>query len=69
MVFEKGSSVSAPLKRRIAFLEAKLHAEIEAHKKTFAFYRDTLHEVVILKMRNKAALEALDSDNYFEGKE
>lgn len=58
--------MSAPLNRKIALLEAKLAAEIAAHKKTFEHYRDVTHEVVILKMRNEAALAALDGDDYFE---
>lgn len=59
--------MSAPLKRKIALLEAKLSAEVEAHKKTFRHYRDTLHELVELQMRNKAALAALAGGDYFEG--
>ena len=61
--------MSAPLKRRVALLEAKLAAETEAHKKTFEHYRDVLHEMVILKMRNEAAMDALHGDDYFEGKD
>lgn len=62
--------MSAPLKRKIAVLEAKLAAEIQAHQKTFGHYRDTLHELVDLQMRNKAALVALVAlvgGDYFEG--
>ena len=59
--------MSAPLKRKIAVLEAKLAAEIQAHQKTFGHYRDTLHELVDLQMRNKAALVALVGGDYFEG--
>ena len=59
--------MSAPLKRRIAFLEAKLEAEIAAHKQTFDHYRDTVSELVTYKIRNEAALEALQGADYFEG--
>ena len=60
--------MSAPLKRRVALLEAQLSAEIAAHKKTFEHYRDELQTRVIIEMRHKAALAALDGDDYFEGK-
>ena len=59
--------MSALLKRRAALLEAQLAAETAAHKKTFDIYRDVLHEVVTLKMRNEAALDALAGVRYFEG--
>lgn len=59
--------MSAPLKQKIALLEAKLAAEKEAHKQTFSFYRDELHIRVLFEMRLKAALAALAGDDYFEG--
>ena len=59
--------MSASLKRKIELLEAKLAAEIEAHKKTFAHYRDELHTRVLIELRHKAAIAALDGDDYFEG--
>jgi hypothetical protein len=57
--------MTAPLRRRIALLEAKLAAETAAHEKTFGFYRDQLHEIVELKLRNEAALAALAGADYF----
>lgn len=59
--------MSAPLKRKIALLEAKLATEIEAHKKTFGHYRDELHARVLIELRHKAAIAALHGDDYFEG--
>lgn len=59
--------MSAPLRRRVALLEARLAAETAAHKKTFQHYSDVMHEVVILKMRNEAALAALQGVDYFDG--
>lgn len=59
--------MSAPLKRKIALLEALLAEEKEAHKKTFAAMGQFLHEKVIVDMRNKAALEALVGEDYFGG--
>lgn len=59
--------MSAPLKRRVALLEAQLAAEKAAHAKTFDIYRDVMHELVTLKMRNEAALAALAGVRYFEG--
>lgn len=55
------------LKRRVALLEAQLAAETAAHKKTFDRYRDVLHEVVTLQIRNAAALAALQGVDYFDG--
>ena len=59
--------MSAPLKRRVALLEALLEAEKGAHSRTFIFYREALNDVVELKLRNKAALAALQDEDYFEG--
>lgn len=58
--------MSAPLKRKIALLEAKLAAEKAAHAKTFRIYGDTPSEFVMLKMRHKAATAALEGNDYFE---
>ena len=60
--------MSAPLKRRVALLEALLAAEKEAHRQTFKAMGDYLGEYVDANMRNKAALEALQGVDYFEGK-
>ena len=57
--------MSAPLKRRVALLEAKLAAETEAHKKTFDVYREVMFELVELKLRHKAADAALNGKDYF----
>lgn len=59
--------MSAPLKRRVALLEAQLQAEKAAHAKTFDIYREIMQEVVTLKMRNEAASDALAGVRYFEG--
>lgn len=59
--------LSAPLKRKVALLEAKLAAEKEAHAKTFRIYGDLLSDLVTLKMRHEAAIAALAGDDYFEG--
>lgn len=59
--------MSAPLKRRVALLEASLAAEKEAHRNTFAAMRDYLNKYVDANIRNKAALEALQGADYFEG--
>ena len=58
--------MSAPLRRRIALLEAKLAAETAAHEKTFGFYRETLCELVDYKLRHEAALAALAGADYFD---
>lgn len=59
--------MSAPLKRRIALLESLLAAEKEAHKQTFEDMRNYLNKYVDANIRNKAALEALQGADYFEG--
>jgi hypothetical protein len=59
--------MSAVLKRRIAFLEAQLAAREASLEKTFDVYRETLSELVEIKMRNEAALAALSGHDYFEG--
>ena len=58
--------MSAPLKRKIALLEAKLAAEKAAHAKTYRIYSDTLREFVMIKMRHEAATAALEGNDYFE---
>lgn len=59
--------MSAPLKRRVALLEALLAEEKAAHRKTFAAMGDFLGRAVDAELRNKAAIAALDGDDYFEG--
>ena len=59
--------MSAPLKRKIALLEALLAAEKAAHKKTFEAMCKFLSQSVIAETRNKAAAAALVGDDYFEG--
>ena len=59
--------MSAPLRRRVALLEALLAAEKEAHKKTFENYANEMQARVIIEMRHKAAIAALSGDDYFEG--
>ena len=59
--------MSAPLKRRVALLEALLAEEKAAHKKTFAAMGEFLEEKVIFEMRVNAAYAALKGEDYFEG--
>lgn len=49
----------AVMRRRIEALEAHLAAEKAAHAKTFGAYRDVLHELVDLQLRQRRAAEAL----------
>lgn len=56
------SKQPAILQRRIRQLEAHLQAEKDAHAKTFAIYRDTLHELVDLKLRQQEASDALEGE-------
>jgi hypothetical protein len=48
-------------------LEAQLAAREASLEKTFDVYRETLSELVEIKMRNEAALAALSGHDYFEG--
>lgn len=53
------SQQPAVLRRRIQALELHLDAERQAHAKTFAAYRDCLHELVELRLRKERAEAAL----------
>jgi regulator of replication initiation timing len=58
--------MSAPLKRRIALLEAQLYAlkeKLEQHQK---IANNLLYENTELRMRNEAAAAALIGVDYFE---
>jgi regulator of replication initiation timing len=58
--------MSAPLKRRIALLEAQLYAlkeKLEQHQK---IANNLLYENTELRMRNEAAAAALIGADYFE---
>lgn len=59
--------MSAPLRRRVALLEALLAAEIDAREKAFRVYNEMIGELVTLKMRNEAAVAALVGKDYFDG--
>lgn len=57
--------MTAALKRRVALLEAKLSNEMAMHDRTTNAYRSTVQELVELKLRNQAAIEALQGRDYF----
>ena len=57
--------MSAALKRRVTLLEAKLAAVTAAHSRTVEVCNTTLHELVEIKLRNQAAIEALQGRDYF----
>lgn len=59
--------MSAPLKRRIALLEAQLVALKEKHEQHQKIANNLLCENTELRMRIDAAAAALVGDNYFGG--
>lgn len=56
------SNQPAVLRRKIERLEALLAAEKEAHTKTFDHYRNTLYELVELRVRHKRAVAAMQGE-------
>lgn len=60
--------MSAPLKRRIALLEAQLSALKEVHEQHQKIAHNLLYENTELRMKIDAAAAALVGADYFESK-